>query len=92
MRFVLDTQMFIHYKSFTDCDWKGILGEGSLTLLILQTILGELDEKKYDQRDHIMCSPETLDFIYPSLVHGKEEQNRKANSAKNRIHNPLQNQ
>jgi hypothetical protein len=27
-----------------------------------------------------LCSPETLDFIYPSLVHGKEEQNRKANS------------
>jgi small-conductance mechanosensitive channel len=39
-----------------------------------------------------LCSPETLDFIYPSLVHGKEEQNRKANSAKNQIHNPLQNQ
>jgi tetratricopeptide (TPR) repeat protein len=39
-----------------------------------------------------VCSPETLDFIYPSLVHGNEEQNRKANSAKNQIHNPLQNQ
>jgi len=37
----------------------------------------------------ILCSPETLDFIYPSLVHGKEEQNRKANSSKNQIHNPL---
>ena len=34
----------------------------------------------------IVCSPETLDFIYPSLVHGKEEQNRKANSAKNQMH------
>ncbi len=53
MRFVLDTQMFLHYNSFTDCDWKSILGEDNLTLLIPQTILSELDEKKYDQRDHI---------------------------------------
>lgn len=53
MWFVLDTQMYLHYNYFTDCDWKSILGEDNLTLLIPQTILSELDEKKYDQRDHI---------------------------------------
>ena len=26
--------------------------------------------------DQLLFSPVTLDFIYPSLVHGKEEQNR----------------
>jgi len=28
----------------------------------------------------VLCSPETFDFIYPSLAHGKEEQNRKVDS------------
>ena len=53
MRFVLDTQIFLHYKLFTDCDWKSILGEDRLILLIPPTVLSELDKKKYDQRDYI---------------------------------------
>ena len=53
MRFILDTQIFLHYNSFVDCDWKSIIGEDSLTLVVPQTVLSELDEKKYDQRDHI---------------------------------------
>jgi len=54
-------------------------------------MLVAIAENVFDAMEHV-CSPETLDFIYPSLVHGKEEQNRKANFEKNQIHNPLQNQ
>ncbi|NPV63707.1 MAG: hypothetical protein HPY61_13975 [Methanotrichaceae archaeon] len=53
MKFVLDTNVYIHYKNFLECDWNKFFGEDNLTLIVPQTIIGELDEKKYDARDHI---------------------------------------
>lgn len=52
MRFVLDTQIYIHYKLFTDCDWKSLLESDELKLLIIPTVLREIDEMKFDPREH----------------------------------------
>ncbi len=53
MKFILDTNMYIHYNLFTECKWSDLFGNEDLTLIVTPTIIKELDEKKYDQRDHI---------------------------------------
>ncbi len=53
MRFILDTNMYLHYNLFTECKWSDLLGVDNLTLIVTPTIIKELDDKKYDQRDHI---------------------------------------
>ncbi len=51
MKFVLDTNMYLHYHSFVDRDWATLLGDSNLTLIVPPSILKELDEKKYDAQD-----------------------------------------
>ena len=46
MKFVLDTNIYLHYKLFTERDWKTLLGSEYLTLVVLPTVIKELDEKK----------------------------------------------
>ncbi len=53
MKFILDTNMYLHYNLFTECKWSDLFGVDDLTLIVTPTIIKELDEKKYDQRDHI---------------------------------------
>jgi hypothetical protein len=53
MRFILDTNMYLHYNLFTECKWSDLFGVDELTLVVTPTIIKELDDKKYDQRDHI---------------------------------------
>ena len=47
MKFVLDTNIYLHYKLFTEGDWKTLLGSEDLTLVVPPTVIKELDEKKY---------------------------------------------
>lgn len=47
MKFVLDTNIYLHYKLFTERDWKTLLGGEDLTLVVPPTVIKELDEKKY---------------------------------------------
>jgi hypothetical protein len=47
MKFVLDTNIYPHYKFFTERDWKTVLGSEDLTLVVPPTVIKELDEKKY---------------------------------------------
>ena len=47
MKFVLDTNIYLHYKLFTERDWKTLLGSEDLTLVVPPTVIKELDEKKY---------------------------------------------
>ena len=51
MKFVLDTNIYLHYKLFTERDWKKLLGSEDLTLVVLPTVIKELDEKKYTAPD-----------------------------------------
>ncbi len=51
MKFVLDTNIYLHYKLFTERDWKTLLGSEYLTLVVLPTVIKELDEKKYNAPD-----------------------------------------
>jgi len=53
MRFILDTNMYLHYDLFTECKWSDLFGVDDLILVVTPTIIKELDDKKYDQRDHI---------------------------------------
>lgn len=47
MKFVLDTNIYLHYKLFTERDWKTLLGSEDLSLVVHPTVIKELDEKKY---------------------------------------------
>lgn len=47
MKFVLDTNIYLHYKLFTERDWKTLLGSEDLTLVVPPTVIKQLDEKKY---------------------------------------------
>lgn len=60
MKFVMDTQCYIHYNLFTECNWKKLLGADNLTLVIVPTVLSELEDKKFDQKDHIKKEHERL--------------------------------
>lgn len=51
MKFVLDTNIYLHYKLFTERDWKTLLGSEDLTLIVPPTVIKELDEKKYTAPD-----------------------------------------
>ena len=53
MKFVLDTNVHIYFNLFTDCDWKTVLENDDLTLLVTPTILGEIDKLKNDPRGFV---------------------------------------
>jgi hypothetical protein len=52
--FFLDTNIYIHYKFFTDINWLKILGIPEAVLVIPATVMKELDEKKYNGQDQIV--------------------------------------
>ncbi|MBN1763442.1 MAG: hypothetical protein JW878_10290 [Methanomicrobia archaeon] len=45
--FVLDTNFYLHYKLFTELDWKSLLGCNNLILIVPPTVIKELDDKKF---------------------------------------------
>ena len=47
MKFVLDTNIYLHYKLFIERDWKTLLESDDLTLVVPPAVIDELDEKKY---------------------------------------------
>lgn len=47
MKFVLDTNVYLHYKLFTELEWKTLLRNDDLTLIVPPAVIEELDEKKY---------------------------------------------
>lgn len=51
MKFVLDTNIYLHYKLFTERDWKTLLESDDLTLVVPPAVIDELDEKKYSAPD-----------------------------------------
>ena len=51
MKFVLDTNIYLHYKLFTEREWKTLLGSDNLTLVVPPTVIKQLDEKKYNAPD-----------------------------------------
>ena len=51
MKFVLDTNIYLHYKLFTGRDWKTLLESDDLTLVVPPAVIDELDEKKYSAPD-----------------------------------------
>jgi hypothetical protein len=44
----LDTNTFLHYRSFDEIDWPKVLGCDEVGLLIAPVTLSELDRKKYE--------------------------------------------
>jgi hypothetical protein len=75
MKFVLDTQIFIHYNMFSDCDWSDLLKSDDLELIIVPTVLGEIDEKKYDQRDNIKKKAKEVSAKFHEVINGKPLRN-----------------
>jgi hypothetical protein len=47
MKFVLDTNIYLHYKLFTGREWKKLLECDNLTLVVPPAVIKELDEKKF---------------------------------------------
>ena len=45
-RAVLDTNVHLHFKPFTDIDWCGVLGQEKVRIIVPLAVLRELDDKK----------------------------------------------
>ena len=71
MKFVMDTQCYIHYNLFTECNWKKLLGADNLTLVIVPTVLSELEDKKFDQKDHIKKRAREISSEFRKIDKGK---------------------
>jgi hypothetical protein len=71
MKFVLDTNVHIYFNLFTDCDWKTLLGDDNLTLLITPTILGEIDKLKNDPRGFVNRRARELGAKFDEMEEGK---------------------
>jgi hypothetical protein len=65
-----------HDSNKNQLEWEGAkvdsLGGIAIFRLLLETQT-TLNEYKIIGLNFRMCSPETFDFLYPSLWHGKEE-------------------
>ena len=48
MRLVIDTNVFLHYSSFAEADWHSLVGETDITMTIPETVIKELDQKKFE--------------------------------------------
>jgi hypothetical protein len=70
MRFVLDTNVHIYFNLFTDCDWKTLLGNDNLILLVTPTILGEIDKLKNDPRSFINRRARELGAKFDEMEEG----------------------
>lgn len=42
----LDTNFLLHFKSFDEIDWKSLLNEDEITIVITPTVISELDKHK----------------------------------------------
>ena len=71
MKFIMDTQCYIHYNLFTDCDWRGLLGSDELTLVVVPTVLGEIEDKKFDPRGHIKQRAREISSKFREITKGK---------------------
>lgn len=50
MRLYIDTNIFLHFRDFTELDWTEISGESEVTVVACSPVLRELDAKKADPR------------------------------------------
>ena len=48
MRMVVDTNVFLHYLSFAEANWITLAGETDITITIPETVIKELDQKKFE--------------------------------------------
>ena len=71
MKFVMDTQCYIHYNLFTECNWKDLLGADELTLVVVPTVLSELEDKKFDQKDQIKKRAREISSEFRKVTTGK---------------------
>ncbi len=51
MRYFLDTNCFIHYQLFSEVDWKNVLHDELVVLIVCPAVIKELDRKKYSEQD-----------------------------------------
>ena len=49
----LDTNYFLHFQAFDDVDWKKVVKADNLTIVIVSTVISELDKKKTDTNQKI---------------------------------------
>jgi hypothetical protein len=48
MKYILpDTNVFLHYRHYTEFPWESVVGDSEVTLVITSALLGELDELKW---------------------------------------------
>jgi hypothetical protein len=73
MKFILDTNVYIHFNLFSDCDWKKLLGSDDLTLLVTPTILAEIDKLKNDQRGFVSRRARKLGSIFDEIGEVKSQ-------------------
>lgn len=71
MKFILDTNFYLHYGFFTECPWKSFFETDELTLLVPLTIIRELDEKKRDLRGHINKRAQKVINRFECIKEGK---------------------
>jgi rRNA-processing protein FCF1 len=52
-RAVLDANVYLHFKPFTDIDWRSELGQAAVRLIVPMVVLGELDNQKNAGREKV---------------------------------------
>jgi rRNA-processing protein FCF1 len=51
---VIDTNSWLHYQPPNQIDWRQLIGESQVIILVPYTILQELDEKKHSSRSEVV--------------------------------------
>lgn len=51
MKYFLDTNCFIHYQLFSEIDWKHVLHDDAVILVVCPAVIKELDQKKFSEQD-----------------------------------------
>ena len=52
-RAVLDANVYLHFIPFTDIDWRSVLGQAAVRLIVPMVVLGELDNQKNAGREKL---------------------------------------
>jgi hypothetical protein len=50
---VVDTHVLLHYRLFTEIDWRAVMGAEDVLLIVPLRVVDELDEKKGARRDEL---------------------------------------
>jgi hypothetical protein len=50
----IDTNIFLHYRFFTEIDWPSVTEAGEVTIVIPPIIMRELEKHKYGQKDEAL--------------------------------------